>query len=79
MGNRNKKLNFLDYKNCLLNNEVILKLQESIKSEIHNVYTEKVNKIVLKGNDDKRLKTFDRITSYCYGSSPGRVCKTDTD
>ena len=79
MGNKNKKLNFLDHKNCLLNNEVILKSQESIKSEIHNVYTEKVNKIVLKSNDDKRLKTFDRITSYPYGSSPGRVCKTDTD
>ena len=28
------------------------------------MYTEDVNKIGLSGNDDKRLKAFDRITTY---------------
>ena len=28
---------FNDYKNCLLNSEIILKLQQEIKSEVHNV------------------------------------------
>ena len=55
------KLN--DYKDCLLNSEIILKSQQRFKSEAHNVYTEEVNKIPLSSNDDKRLKNFERITS----------------
>ena len=38
-------LKFNGNKNCLLNNEVILKSQERFKSEAHNVYTEKINNI----------------------------------
>ena len=60
-------LNFSDYKNCLLNNEIILKSQQRFKSEAHNVYTEKIKKVALSSNDDKRLQTFDRITTYPYG------------
>ena len=41
-------LKFNDYKNCLLNNEVILKSQQRFKSEVHNVYTEEINKIALR-------------------------------
>ena len=33
--------------------------------------------IALSGNDDKRLQTFDRITSYPYEASVGKVCKTE--
>ena len=55
----NKKiLKFNDYKECLLNNEIILKPQERFKSEAHNVYTEETNKITLSSNEDKRLQTF---------------------
>ena len=32
-------LKFNDYKNCLLNNKIILKSQQRFKSELHNVYT----------------------------------------
>ena len=71
-----KILKFDDYKDCLLNNEIILKSQQRFKSEAHNVYTEEVNKIALSSNDDKRLQTSDRITSYPYGTSTGIVCKT---
>ena len=70
-------LKFNDYKNYLLNNEIILKSQQRFKSEVHNVYTEEINKIALSSNDDKRLQTFDRITSYPYSSSVGKVCKTE--
>ena len=72
-----RRLKFNDYKeDCLLNNEIVLKSQERFKSETHDVYTEKINKIALSSNDDKRLQTFDRITSYLYGTSVGKVCKT---
>ena len=30
-----------------------------------------------RSNDNKRLKTFDRITSYPFAASAGKVCKTE--
>ena len=72
-----RRLKFSDYKDCLLNNQIILKSQQRFKSEKLDVYTEEVNKIALSSNDDKRLQTFDRITSYPYGTSAGKVCKTE--
>ena len=62
-----RRLKFNDYKNCLLNNEIILKLQQRFKSETHNVYTEEINKITLSNNDENKLKTLDRTTKYPYG------------
>ena len=72
-----RRLKFNNYKYCLLNNEIILKSQQLFKSEGQNLYTEEVNKIALSSNDDKRLQTFDRITSYPYGTFVGKVCKTE--
>ena len=72
-----RRLKFRDYKDCLLNKEIILKSQQRFKSEKHDVYTEEVNKIALNSNDDKRLQTFDRITSYPYGTSAGKVSKAE--
>ena len=70
-------LKFNDYKNCLLNDKVVLKSKQRFKSERRDIYSEKVNKIALSSNDDKRLQIFDRITMYPYGTSAGRVCKTE--
>ena len=69
------KLN--DYKNCLLNNEIILKLQQIFNSEAHNVCIEETDKITLRSNDDNGLQTFDRIISYPYGTSVAKVCNTE--
>ena len=70
---RNKRiLKFNDYKQCLLNNEVILKSQQRFKSEAHNVHTEEINKISLNSNDNKRLQSFDIFASCSYGSSVGK-------
>ena len=60
-------IKFNDYKDCLLNVKIVLKSQQRFKSERHNVYTENVNKIALSSNDDERLSTFDKITTYPYG------------
>ena len=72
-----RTITFNNHKDCLLKYESILKLQRRFKSERHDVYTEEINKIALSSNDDKRLQTFDRITSYLYGTSAGKVCKTE--
>ena len=55
-----------NYKDCLFNDRSILKSQQRFKSDYHNVYTEEINKIALSSNYDKRLQTFDRITTYPY-------------
>ena len=47
-------LQFNDYKDCLLKNEIVSEPQQRFKSEGHVVYTEEVNKIELSSNDDKR-------------------------
>ena len=43
-----RRLTLENYKDCQSNNEIILKLQQILKSDYHNVYTEQINKIVLK-------------------------------
>ena len=63
----NKILRFEDYKKCLFSNGKVLKSQQRFKSENHEVYTENINKIALSCDDDKRIVTSDRITSYPYG------------
>ena len=60
-------IKFNDYKNCLLKDEVVLKLQQRFKSNGHDVYTENINKIASSNNDDKRIVSLDKTTSYPYG------------
>ena len=62
-----RMIKFNDYKKCLLNDEVILKSQQRFISKKHDVYTENKNKIALSNNDDKRIVSSDKITSYPYG------------
>ena len=62
-----RMIKFNDYKNCLLKDEVILKSQQTFISKKHDVYTENINKIALSNNDDKRIVSSDKITSYPYG------------
>ena len=74
---KKKYLKFEDYNNCLKNDNIILKSQQRFKNEANNVFTEEVNKIKLSSNDDKTLQNFDKITSYPYDASAGKVYKTE--
>ena len=62
-----------DYKNCLLKDEILLKSQQRFISNKHDVYTKDINKIALSKNDDKRIVSSDKITSYPYGYK-GKKC-----
>ena len=64
-----REIMFENYTDCLLNNKNVYRSQQRFKSYNHDVYTEEVNKIALSSNDDKRLQTSDRITTYPYGTS----------
>ena len=41
------------------------------------MYTEEVNKIALNSNDDKRIETFDKVTTYPYGTNIFKVCENE--
>ena len=60
-------IKFNNYKKCLLNDEVILKSQQRFTSKKHDVYAENINKIALRNNDDKRIVSSNKITSYPCG------------
>ena len=47
------------------------------KTDHQNVYTEEVNKIALNSNDNERLQTFDRITTYPYGTNAFKVSESE--
>ena len=64
-----RRIMFENNKDSLFNNNTILRSQLRFKSDLYNVYTEEVNKIELNSNDDKRLQTFDRVTTYPYGTN----------
>ena len=41
------------------------------------MYTEEVNKIALNSNDNKRLQTCDRVTTYSYRTNAYKVCESE--
>ena len=68
---------FANYKDSLFNDEVIIRSQKRFRSDHHRVYTEEVNKIGLSSNDDKRKQTYDKITTYPYGTNVFKVCENE--
>ena len=73
-----QKIRFKNYTDSLFENETILRSKLRFKSDLHIVYTEKVNKIAISSNDDKRLQTYDKITTYPYGTTAFKVCESET-
>ena len=65
-----------NYTYCLFNEATILKSQKRFKSDFHDVYTEEVNKIALSSDDDKRLQTFDKVTTYPHRTNAFKVCES---
>ena len=72
-----RELMFKNYKDSLFNDEVIIRSQQRFRSYDHKVYTEEVNKIALSSNDDKRIQTFDKVTTFPYGTNVFKVCKNE--
>ena len=68
---------FKNYKDCLFNDKIILQSQRRFKNDHHNVYVEQINEIALSSNDDKRLKTFDKIMTYPYGTNAFKICESE--
>ena len=72
-----QELMFKNFKDCLFNNKTVYRSQRRFKSDHHNLYAEEVNKMAPSSNDDKRLQTFDRVTTYPYGTNAFKVCESE--
>ena len=72
-----REILFNNYLDSLLKSKVLYRSQERFRSDHHKVYTEEVNKIALSSNDDKRIQTFDRSTTYPSGTNVFKVCKNE--
>ena len=64
-----RRLTFENHKDCFFDDKTILRSQQRFKSCHLKVYTEKGNKIALSSDDERRLQTFDWVTTHLYGTN----------
>ena len=74
MHNIKRRIKFKDYTDSVIENKTILRSQLRFKSDLHIVHTEEINKIAISSNDEKRLQTFDKGTTYRYGTNAFKIC-----
>ena len=70
------RIKFKDYEDSVFENKTVLRSQLRFKSDLHSVYIEEVNKIAISSDDDKRLQTFDEVTTYPYETNAFKVCES---
>ena len=54
-----------------------LKKQQRFKSYYHDKYTEEINKVALSSNDNKRIQTFDKVTTFPQEAPATKVCENE--
>ena len=72
-----RKILFNNHVDSLFKNDVLLRQQHRFRSDHHKVYTEEANKIALSSNDDKRIRAFDKVTTYPYGTNVFMLCENE--
>ena len=60
-------LRHTSYKECLFERKQTMVTMNDIRSEKHEIYSVKLNKIGLSPYDDKRFMLDDGISSFAYG------------
>ena len=53
-----------------MNDDIIIRSQQRFRSDHHRAY-----KIALSSNYDKRIQTFDKVTTYPYGTNVFKLCE----
>ena len=61
------KITHEDYKHCLFTRKTKLTKMNVIRSRAHNIYTEKINKVALSCEDDKRIILEDGVHTLALG------------
>ena len=72
-----REITFKNYADALFKDKELIKSQQRFRGDHRKVYTEEANKIALSSNDDKRIQTFDKVTTYPYGTNAFMVCENE--
>ena len=70
-------INFETLKQTLFNDQTFMRKQERFRSDKLVMNTEVVNKKALSNKDNKRLRTFDGITTYAKGMNVFKACESE--
>ena len=70
-----KSITHEDYRNCLFTKQDQSIRMNVIRSHLHEIYSEEVNKIALSADDDKRLIQLDGISTLAYGHGSLKLLK----
>ena len=62
-----RSINSGNFRDCLFNNNLIYREQCNISCKFHKMYTEKLNKLALSPNDDKRCLIIDCTDTLPWG------------
>ena len=62
-----KSITHEDYKNCLMTKNEQHRTMNVIRSHLHDIYTEQINKVALSADDDKRIIMEDGVSTLAYG------------
>jgi hypothetical protein len=62
-----KSITHDDYKDCLFSKREHMRQMNVIRSHLHDVYTEQINKVALSADDDKRVILDDGIHTLAHG------------
>ena len=62
-----RSIAFEDYKRCLNTQQEIHRSMNIIRSHLHQIYTEEINKIALSAKDDKRHILSDGVSTLAHG------------
>ena len=71
-----KSITHKDYKNCLRTKNEQLRKMNVIRSHLHEIYTEEINKVALSADDDKRIILEDGVSALAYGHYKSSETKT---
>ena len=67
------------YKKAWFNNKTIRCTQHRFKSDHQIIHTQTVHKTALDNKDDKRILSFDGITTYSYGIDNDLINRLETN
>jgi hypothetical protein len=62
-----KTIQLEDYRRVLFEGSILHRKMVRFGTELHQIYTQEINKVALSGNDDKRIIQEDGISTLAYG------------
>ena len=57
--------------------KTIFKKQQRFKSYYHDIYTEEISNAALSSNDNKKIQTFDKVTTFPQEAPAIKVCENE--